>query len=63
MFCFQLFKEDSTGLYSQKVAETLGLKTVFSLAYSEYTDPETGEPIFKTSEPHRFFKVMIKELH
>lgn len=59
--CQQLFKQDATSFYTQKIAENMGFITVFELRYKAYRG-EDGEPIFKTSEPHKFLKVMVKVL-
>lgn len=39
----------------------MGFSTVFELRYKAYRGDD-GEPIFKTNEPHKFLKVMIKIL-
>nr|CAD7606873.1 unnamed protein product [Timema genevievae] len=59
---FKVFKEDATGFFSQKVAESVGLQTVHELRYEDYTSPDTGEVIFKTKKPHESLKIMVKIL-
>lgn len=58
---YKLFKQDATSFYTQKIAENMGFTTVFELRYKAYRGDD-GEPIFKTNEPHKFLKVMIKVL-
>jgi hypothetical protein len=57
-----VFKEDATGLFSQRVAESLGLQTVRQIRYSDYTAEGTGEVVFKTPSPHETLKIMVKVL-
>lgn len=52
---------DATSLFTQKVAEKVGLTVVKSVRYSDYKD-ENGKCIYKTESPHDYFKVMLKEL-
>lgn len=59
---FKLLKEDATGLFSQRVAESLGLETVHQVRYSDYTAKDTGEVVFNTPTPHDTLKIMVKIL-
>lgn len=54
-------KSDATGLFSQKVSNALGFKTMLELHYNEYVD-ENNEPIFPVEAPHKSFKIMCKVL-
>ncbi|KAK3912823.1 Dopamine N-acetyltransferase [Frankliniella fusca] len=58
---FQLVKEDATGLFSQRAAESMGFQTVCELPYEEYTD-EAGRVVFPIEAPHKSLKIMVKEL-
>lgn len=59
---FQIMKSDATGLFSQKVATSLGFKTVSEQLYTEYLD-ENNEQIFNVSPPHKSLKIMYKLLN
>ncbi|XP_063221433.1 uncharacterized protein LOC134530495 [Bacillus rossius redtenbacheri] len=59
---FKVFKEDATGFFSQRVAESVGLRAVSELKYCEHIAPETGEAVFKTQPPHESLKIMVKIL-
>lgn len=58
----QVFKEDATGFFSQRVAESLGLQTVRQIRYSDYMAEDTGEVVFKMAAPHDTLKIMVKIL-
>jgi hypothetical protein len=58
----QVFKEDATGFFSQRVAESLGLQTVRQIRYSDYMAGDTGEVVFKMPAPHDTLKIMVKIL-
>ncbi|RZF35578.1 hypothetical protein LSTR_LSTR005106 [Laodelphax striatellus] len=58
---FKVFKEDATGLFSQKIAASLGHETVYQMEYSSYTNKE-GDIIFNTPSPHNSLKIMVKLL-
>ncbi|XP_039293310.1 uncharacterized protein LOC111056184 [Nilaparvata lugens] len=58
---FKVFKEDATGLFSQKIAASLGHETVYEMEYSSYTNKD-GEIIFNTPPPHNSLKIMVKLL-
>ncbi|PNF20604.1 hypothetical protein B7P43_G04266 [Cryptotermes secundus] len=59
---FKVFKEDATGFFSQRVAESLGLQTVRQIRYSDYMAEDTGEVVFKMPAPHDTLKIMVKIL-
>ncbi|XP_069674095.1 arylalkylamine N-acetyltransferase 1-like [Periplaneta americana] len=59
---FKLLKEDATGFFSQRVAESLGLQTVHQVRYCDYTAEDTGEVVFKPPTPHDTLKIMVKVL-
>lgn len=54
-------KSDATGLFSQKVATSLGFVAISEQPYTEYLD-ENNEPIFNVSPPHKSLKIMYKLL-
>lgn len=58
-FFLQVLKIDTTGFYSQKVAQSLGFKTVLETFYSDYLDIN-DQPVFKVSPPHKSFQIMVK---
>ncbi|KAE8748356.1 hypothetical protein FOCC_FOCC004992 [Frankliniella occidentalis] len=58
---FQLVKEDATGLFSQRAADSMGFQTVHELPYEEYKD-EAGRIVFPIEAPHKSLKIMVKEL-
>ncbi|XP_047100140.1 arylalkylamine N-acetyltransferase 1 [Schistocerca piceifrons] len=59
---FKVLKEDATGLFSQRVAESLGLQTACQVRYCDYTAEDTGEVVFHTPQPHDCLKIMVKVL-
>ncbi|PSN36878.1 Dopamine N-acetyltransferase [Blattella germanica] len=59
---FKVLKEDATGLFSQRVAESLGLQTVRQVHYADYTSADTGEVLFRPQSPHESLKIMVKLL-
>ncbi|XP_034255898.1 dopamine N-acetyltransferase [Thrips palmi] len=59
---FQLVKEDATGLFSQRAAESMGFQTLHEMPYEEYKN-EDGGIAFPTEDPHKTLKIMVKQLH
>ncbi|XP_068085812.1 arylalkylamine N-acetyltransferase 1 [Anabrus simplex] len=59
---FRVLKEDATGYFSQRVAESLGLEVVLEVRYSDYKSEDTGEVVFNTEPPHECLKIMVKVL-
>lgn len=58
---FELVKEDATGLFSQRAADSMGFQTLYEMRYEDYKD-EHGSVAFPTEEPHKSLKIMVKEL-
>ncbi|XP_014290918.1 arylalkylamine N-acetyltransferase 1 [Halyomorpha halys] len=56
---FKVIKEDSTGLFSQKILAKLGHETLLEIKYEDIKD-ENDEIIFKTPSPHTSLKIMYK---
>lgn len=54
-------KVDATSWFTQKIAESCGLKTIKEVRYKDFKDEE-GKIIYNTVSPHDFYKVMVKEL-
>lgn len=54
-------KSDATGLYSQKISESMGFITCAEIRYNEYTD-KNNCPIFAVEPPHESLKIMYKLL-
>ncbi|XP_046743079.1 arylalkylamine N-acetyltransferase 1 isoform X1 [Diprion similis] len=53
---FKVFKADATGVYSQKICENFGFKTVAEIPYSEIDENIRPPP------PHEALKLMVKIL-
>ncbi|KAF4526365.1 hypothetical protein B566_EDAN014103 [Ephemera danica] len=58
---FTLFKEDATGLVSQRLARRQGMHLEAEVVYSEHLGDD-GEPIFNPPDPHTSLQVMAKLL-
>ncbi|XP_044728139.1 arylalkylamine N-acetyltransferase 1-like [Chrysoperla carnea] len=58
---FKIFKADATGLFSQRVNESLGCKTILEVKYTDYKDKYDNQ-VFQVSEPHEYLKIMVKDL-
>lgn len=54
-------KTDATGLFSQKISESLGFVTCSEVRYNEYTDSNNCT-IFEVESPHESLKIMFKLL-
>lgn len=52
-------KSDATGLFSQKISESLGFDTLAEIRYDEYKD-NNNSPIFAVEPPHESLKIMYK---
>lgn len=58
---FQLVKEDATGMFSQRAADSMGFQTLHEMSYVDYKN-EDGSIAFPTEDPHKSLKIMVKEL-
>ncbi|XP_052871208.1 arylalkylamine N-acetyltransferase 1-like [Anopheles cruzii] len=58
---FRVMKTDATGLFSQRVASSLGFTDRHEVKYDEYLD-EHGRPVFHVGAPHDRLKIMYKTL-
>lgn len=57
----KIIKVDATSLFTQKICESAGFKSIKDIRYHDFKD-ENGKIIYNTESPHDFYKVMIKEL-
>ncbi|XP_049541570.1 transferrin [Anopheles darlingi] len=58
---FRIMKTDATGMFSQRVASSLGFSTAHEIKYDEYLDQQ-GCPVFHVAAPHDRLKIMYKAL-
>lgn len=58
-FSIQVMKSDATGLFSQKISESLGFVTCSEISYDQYTD-DNNCPVFPVEPPHKSLKIMYK---
>ncbi|KFB37543.1 AGAP011168-PA-like protein [Anopheles sinensis] len=58
---FRIMKTDATGMFSQRVASSLGFATRHEVLYDDYCDQD-GRPVFHVGEPHDRLKIMYKAL-
>ncbi|XP_053677367.1 arylalkylamine N-acetyltransferase 1 [Anopheles nili] len=59
---FRLMKTDATGMFSQRVASSLGFLTRHEVKYEDYLD-QNGDPVFQVGAPHDRLKIMYKALY
>nr|XP_022920579.1 dopamine N-acetyltransferase-like [Onthophagus taurus] len=59
---FKLIKVDATSFFTQKIAESVGLKTEAEINYKEFEDNEGKRIYYKVKSPHDYYKLMVKEL-
>lgn len=57
----QVLKSDATGLFSQRVNESLGFVTCVEIRYDDYKD-ENNCQVFVVDAPHECLKIMYKVL-
>lgn len=55
-------KTDATGLFSQRVASSLGFVTRHEVKYEDYLDQDGVHPVFRVGPPHDRLKIMYKTL-
>ena len=55
-------KTDATGLFSQRVASSLGYVTRHEVKYEDYLDQDGVHPVFRVGPPHDRLKIMYKTL-
>ena len=48
--------------YSARVFLSNGFTAVYSHKFSDYRDPDTGEVVFPTQEPHTQASILVKRL-
>ncbi len=52
---------EASGLYSQKIFESRGFRTISEIQYNDFTDEE-GKVVFEHTDPHDSIKLMVADI-
>lgn len=56
-----MLKTDATGMFSQRIAQSMGFQTIAEIRYDTCYE-ENGEPSFAVESPHQCLKILQKQV-